>query len=77
MLQSDIGLDRWIPLRPAHKDDEISGEVLVALRLEKVFTATDPATEKVCDTYSTVFTSLFEAHKSTSFSEIYCIQYPQ
>ena len=51
-----IGLDRWLPLRPAHKDDEISGEVLVALRLEKVFTATDPATEKVCDTYSTVFT---------------------
>ena len=41
------GLDKWLPIRPAHKDDEISGEVLVALRLEKVFTATDPTTEKV------------------------------
>ena len=44
-----VGLDRWLPIRPAHKDHEISGEVLVALRLEKVFTATDPATEKVCN----------------------------
>lgn len=41
------GLDKWLPIRPAHKDDEISGEVLVALRLEKIFTATDPTTEKV------------------------------
>lgn len=48
-----IGLDKWLPLRPAHKDDEISGEVLVALRLEKVFTATDPETEKVCNTVFT------------------------
>ena len=61
-----IGLDRWLPIRPAHKDDEISGEVLVALRLEKIFTATNPSTEKVCNTYSIVFTYLFEACKSES-----------
>lgn len=48
------GLDKWLPIRPAHKDDEISGEVLVALRLEKIFTATDPRTEKVISLISLI-----------------------
>lgn len=44
-----LGLDKWLPIRPAHKDDEVSGEVLVAMTLEKTFTATDPTTGKVCN----------------------------
>ncbi|XP_065890175.1 rasGAP-activating-like protein 1 isoform X2 [Dysidea avara] len=39
------GLDKWLPLRPVKKNDGVSGEVLVAMTLEKVFTASDPATE--------------------------------
>jgi len=44
-------LDKWLPLRPANKNDEVSGEVLVAMTLEKVFTALDPATENVWYSY--------------------------
>ncbi len=32
---SCAGIDKWFPLTPIHKDDEVQGEVLVEMNIEQ------------------------------------------
>ena len=30
-----VGVDKWFPLTPIHKDDEVQGEVLIEINIEQ------------------------------------------